>query len=39
LVACTNDVGSQGRAAWLANHADAARSTARVLEAFLNERS
>jgi nucleoside phosphorylase len=39
LVACTNDVGSGGRAAWLANHAEAARSTARVLEALLNERS
>jgi nucleoside phosphorylase len=38
LVACTNEVGSQGRAAWLAHHAEAARTTARVLEAFLNER-
>jgi nucleoside phosphorylase len=38
LVACTNEVGSRGRAAWLANHAEAARTTARVLESFLNER-
>ena len=38
LVACTNEVGSRGRAGWLANHAEAARSTARVLEAFLNAR-
>ena len=38
LVACTNEVGSHGRAAWLAHHAEAARTTARVLEAFLNER-
>jgi len=38
LVGCTNEVGSTGRAGWLANHAEAARSTARVLEAFLNAR-
>jgi nucleoside phosphorylase len=38
LIACTNEVGSRGRAAWLAHHAEAARTTARVLEAFLNER-
>lgn len=36
LVAWTNEVGSRGRADWLAHHAEAARSTARVLEAFLD---
>jgi nucleoside phosphorylase len=35
LVACTNDVGSTGRKAWLANHAEAARATGRVIEAWL----
>lgn len=39
LVACTNEVGSQGRSGWLASHAEAARSTARVLEAFLQARA
>jgi nucleoside phosphorylase len=39
LVACTNEVGSRGRAAWLTNHAEAARSTARILEAFLSSRA
>jgi len=39
LVAWTNEVGSHGRADWLAHHAEAARSTARVLEAFLNART
>lgn len=39
LVACTNDVGSRGRTGWLANHAEAARTTARVLECFLNARA
>ena len=39
LVACTNEVGSRGRADWLAHHAEAARSTARVLEAFLHARA
>lgn len=38
LVACTNEVGSRGRPGWLANHAEAARTTARTLEAFLNAR-
>lgn len=38
LVACTNEVGSRGRTGWLANHAEAARTTARVLEAFLSSR-
>jgi nucleoside phosphorylase len=38
LVACTNDVGSQGRASWLAHHTEAARTTARILECFLNAR-
>jgi nucleoside phosphorylase len=38
LVACTNDVGSRGRTAWLTNHAEAARTTAHLLERFLNAR-
>jgi len=38
LVACTNEVGTRGRAAWLSNHTEAARTTARVLETFLNAR-